>query len=98
MLAAQPLAVLLKQTILFRTKSIKHYTRYCFSRYTKHTNSDIKNAIIAFVAWDTNDLPVKIMGTLVSQEPISQKSASTTINLIGGETFGEKAVMRSQKT
>ncbi len=57
-----------------------------------NTNSDIKDAVIAFVAWDKNNLPVKIKGSSSYSDgeyivPVDYDD----INLIPGDTYGESS-------
>ncbi len=55
-----------------------------------HTDADIKNAIVAFVAWDANGLPVKIKGSIDFTDGAYIKQVNySDINLIPGATFGE---------
>lgn len=54
------------------------------------TPYDIKNAVIAFVAWDKNNLPVKIKGSIDFSDGSYIKQVNyTDINLIPGGTFGD---------
>ncbi len=56
-----------------------------------NSNHDIKNAVIAFTAWDKNNLPVKIKaaGVDISDGSYIRKCTYTDINLIPGGTYGE---------
>jgi hypothetical protein len=55
-----------------------------------NTDYDIKDAILAIVAWDENNLPVKIKGNIDFSEGSYIKEVNySDINLIGGSTFGE---------
>lgn len=54
------------------------------------TSYDIKNALIAFVAWDENNLPVKIKGSADFSDGSYIKQCNyTDINLVPGGTFGD---------
>ncbi len=56
-----------------------------------NTNSDIKNATLAFAAWDKNGLPVKIKGRFDFKDgSYVVKVNFNDINLVPGKTFGEK--------
>ncbi len=56
------------------------------------TTQDIKNAVIAFVAWDENNLPVKIKGSMdFSDGSYIKKCNYNDINLIPGGTFGDSS-------
>ena len=53
------------------------------------TELDIKNAIVAFVAWDENQLPVKIKGSMDFSDGSYVKLVNyNDINLVPGKTFG----------
>lgn len=54
------------------------------------TQYDIKSAVIAFAAWDKNNLPVKIKGSIdFSDGAYIVKVNYSDINLIPGDTFGD---------
>ena len=56
------------------------------------TSYDIKNAIVAFVAWDNNNLPVKIKGSFdFSGGAYIVEVNYDDINLVPGEKFGESS-------
>ncbi len=56
------------------------------------TEYDIKNAVVAFAAWDENNLPVKIKGsTDFSDGSYIKQCNYADINLIPGGTFGNSA-------
>lgn len=56
------------------------------------TSYDIKNALVAFVAWDSNNLPVKIKGSIdFSDGSYIKKVNYGDINLVPGEKFGESS-------
>ena len=55
-----------------------------------HTDEDIKDAGLAIVAWDSNKLPVKLVGNMDFQGGEYFKKVNyRDINLVGGGTFGE---------
>lgn len=57
-----------------------------------NTEHDIKNAVVAFVAWDENNLPVKIKGNIDFSDGSYIKQCNYgDINLIPGGTFGESS-------
>ncbi|QUI25420.1 hypothetical protein HZI73_25370 [Vallitalea pronyensis] len=57
-----------------------------------NTEKDIRNAVIAFVAWDENDLPLKIKGDMDFNNPDYLREVNySDINLVGGATFGEES-------
>lgn len=57
-----------------------------------NTSYDIKNALVAFVAWDSNNLPVKIKGSIdFSDGSYIKKVNYGDINLVPGKKFGESS-------
>lgn len=55
-----------------------------------NSEEDIKDAVVAFVAWDENGLPVKIKGSLSFNDPAYVTKVSfDDINMIPGSSFGE---------
>lgn len=58
--------------------------------FRNNTDADIKDVIIAIVAWDENGLPVKIRGQFEYDDPTYvTKVTLEDINMIPGSTFGE---------
>lgn len=60
-----------------------------------NTQSDIKDVVVAFVAWDENDLPVLIKGQF-DYNPASyiRRASYAGINMVPGSTYGENTGMR----
>ena len=59
---------------------------------TNKSKDDIKTAYVAFVAWDKNNLPVKIKGDMdFSDGEYIQKVKYDSINLVPGKSFGSKS-------
>ena len=57
-----------------------------------HTNVDIKNAVIAFVAWDANNLPVKIKESIDFTDGAYVRQVKyNDINLVPDQTYGENS-------
>lgn len=57
-----------------------------------NTEDDIKSAVVAFVAWDNNDLPVKIEGQFdIGGGSYVKEVNYADINLAAGDTFGENS-------
>lgn len=55
-----------------------------------NTKEDIKNAVIAFAAWDKNGLPIKVKGYLSFDEgTYITKVDYSDINLAAGSTYGK---------
>lgn len=55
-----------------------------------NSNSDIKSAIVSFVAWDVNNLPIKIKGSFDVDGTYVKDVNYEDINLVPGATFGDK--------
>lgn len=56
------------------------------------SNLDIKDALVAFVAWDENGLPVKIKGAIDFNDGEYVKKANYgDINLVSGKSFGDSS-------
>lgn len=60
-----------------------------------NTQSDIKDVVVAFAAWDENDLPVLIKGQF-DYNPASyiRRASYAGINMVPGSTYGENTGMR----
>ncbi len=57
-----------------------------------NSNSDIKNATVAFVAWDKNNLPVKLKGSIDFNEATYIREVNyPDINLVPGEEYGHNS-------
>ena len=57
-----------------------------------NTTADIKNAVIAFVAWDENNLPVKIKGSIDFSGGAYIKQVNYgDINLAAGKSYGNSS-------
>lgn len=56
------------------------------------SHEDIKSAVVAFVAWDKNNLPVKIKGDIdFSDGAYIQYVNYNDINLVHGKTYGNRS-------
>lgn len=56
-----------------------------------NSGTDIKSCVIAFAAWDSNNLPVKILGQYDYEGSYVQKVNYDAINLVNGDTYGENS-------
>lgn len=56
-----------------------------------NSGTDIKSCVIAFAAWDSNNLPVKILGQYDYEGSYVQKVNYDAINLVDGDTYGENS-------
>lgn len=59
---------------------------------TNNSNYDLKNALVAFVAWDENNLPVKIVGQHDFSGGHYVKGCNySDINLVPGKSYGSSS-------
>lgn len=57
-----------------------------------NSSSDIKNAVVAFVAWDNNDLPVKIKANIDFTDGAYIREVNySDINLVPGAQYGDSS-------
>lgn len=86
----QPLCVISTQYIVQSEDYKALYPDMLQATIINNSQEDIKDAVIAFVAWDKNGLPVKIEGQFdfLGGEYIKEVACSD-VNLIGGATYGE---------
>lgn len=92
LLGQQPVAVTSTKYIVQDENYKALYPDMLQAILTNNTSEDIKDAVIAFVAWDSNNLPVKIKGSIDFSEGTYIKEVNyTDINLIGGKSFGGKS-------
>lgn len=70
-----------------------YYKEYYLQPFiTNKSKDDIKNAYIAFVAWDGNNLPIKIKGDIDFSDGDYIKLVNfNDINLVPGKTYGKNA-------
>lgn len=90
LLAEQPLYVSKTKYVVQNDEFKSLFPDMLQAILTNNTTEDIKDAVVAFVAWDSNDLPVKIEGQFDFGGGSYIKQVNyTDINLTGGDTFGE---------
>lgn len=91
LLAQQPLAVIETEYLVQSSNGMKTLFPDMLSAIVRNnSDDDIKNAVIAFVAWDENNLPVKIEGQIDFMGGSYIKKVSyDDINLIPDKVFGE---------
>lgn len=90
LLATQPLAVLSTDYIIQDNQYKALYPDMLQAIIQNNTADDIKDAVVAFVAWDANNLPIKIEGQFdFTDGSYIEEVAYDDINLVGGATFGE---------
>ena len=90
---------MLKQTVarlLVQSEEYKSlYPDVLQAILVNNTQSDIKDVVVAFAAWDENDLPVLIKGQF-DYNPASyiRRVSYAGINMVPGSTYGENTGMR----
>lgn len=90
LLSQQPLTVIHTEYVVQDTKYKTLYPDMLQAVIQNNTKEDIKNATVAFVAWDANNLPVKLMGNIdFSDGSYIKEVEYDDINLVGGATYGE---------
>ena len=89
-IAAQPLRVIDVKYTVQDEKYKSLYPDMLQAILQNDTELDIKDAVVAFVAWDTNGLPVKLKGSIDFSDGSYVKQVSfSDINLIPGAKYGE---------
>lgn len=92
LLAEQPLYVSKTKYVVQDDEYKSLYPDMLQAILSNSTTEDIKDAVVAFVAWDNNNLPVKIKGQFDFGDGTYIKQVNyADINLIGGDTFGENS-------
>ena len=91
-LQQQPLAVISTDYIVQDEQYKALYPDMLQAVLKNGAGSDIKDAIVAFVGWDKNNLPVKIKGSIdFSDGSYVREVNYADINLIPGDTFGKNS-------
>ena len=91
-LSEQPVVVIKTEYVVQNQQYKTIYPDMLQAVIQNNTEEDIKDAVIAFVAWDSNNLPVKIVGQFDFDDGSYVKKVNyTDINLAGGNTYGEKS-------
>ena len=90
-LMEQPLAVIETEYVVQNDEYKALYPDLLQAIIQNNTQSDIKNVVVAFVAWDKNNLPVKIKGSIDFTEGSYVKKVDySDVNLIPGGTYGSE--------
>lgn len=90
LLAGLPLSVVKTEYIVQDEQHKSLYPDMLSTVIMNNTDSDIKEAVLAIVAWDSNNLPVKLLGQMdFGGGDYFKKVNYSDINLVGGGTFGE---------
>ena len=91
LLSQQPLSVVSVEYVVQDENYKALYPDMLQAIIKNNSSHDIKNAVVAFVAWDSNDLPVKIKSQFEFTDGAYVKEvAYDDINLVPGATFGEE--------
>ena len=56
-----------------------------------NSGTDVKNAVVAFAAWDSNGFPLKLEGHLSFNSNYVVKCNYSDVNMINGATYGENS-------
>ena len=92
LLSEQPLAVVKTEYIVQDEQYKLLYPDMLQAVIQNNTTEDIKDAVVAFVAWDENRLPVKIEGQFdLGGGTYIKRVNYLDINLVGGDTYGENS-------
>ncbi len=93
-LATQPLPVIDTQYSVQDEKFKSLYPDFLQAIIQNNTESDIKDVVFAYVAWDENNLPIKIKSNIdLSDGAYIKKCLFSDINLVPGQTFGSDTGM-----
>src|SRR5699024_6595431 len=86
---------ILKEEILIQDPNLKALYPDLYSvTVQNHTEVDIRDYVIALLAWDSNDLPVKIKPHYSFDDGMYIEYVNATdVNLIPGEIYGESLGM-----
>lgn len=90
LLAKEPVSIISTDYVVQDEQYKSLYPDMLQAVIQNNTDTDIKSAVVSFVAWDKNGLPVKIKGYLSFNEAgyVSDVDYSN-INLAAGKTYGE---------
>ena len=92
LLSSQPVSVINTEYVVQDESFKALYPDLLTVSIKNNTDQDIKNAVVSFVAWDENNLPVKIEGQFdFSDTTYVKKVNFSDINLVAGGTFDEKS-------
>ena len=92
LLSSQPVSVINTEYVVQDESFKALYPDLLIVSIKNNMDQDIKNAVVSFVAWDENNLPVKIEGQFdFSDTTYVKKVNFSDINLVAGGTFDEKS-------
>lgn len=89
-LSTQPVCVISTKYVVQNEQYKSLYPDMLNAVIKNNSGSEVKNAVVAFVAWDSNNLPVKIQGQYDYEGGTYVKQCNyNDANMIDGATFGE---------
>ena len=92
LLSSQPVSVINTEYVVQDESFKALYPDLLIVSIKNNMDQDIKNAVVSFVAWDENNLPVKIEGQFdFSDTTYVKKVNFSDINLVAGGTFDENS-------
>lgn len=92
LLAGLPLSVVKTEYVVQDEQYKSLYPDMLSTVIANNTDSDIKDAVLAIVGWDENNLPVKLVGQFdFDGGDYFTKVKYGDINLAGGSTYGENS-------
>jgi len=98
-LDAQELGIIETKYVVQDTEYKSLYPDLLQAIIRNDTKVDIKNAVVAFVAWDENKLPVKVKGSFdFSDGSYVQLVNYNDINLIPGASYGNDSGFEIDET
>lgn len=92
LLAGLPLSVVKTEYIVQSEEYKSLYPDMLGTVILNNTDSDIKDAVLGIVAWDSNNLPVKLLGQMdFSGGDYFREADYKDINLVSKSTYGENS-------
>ncbi len=92
LLAEQPVAVINTNYIVQDANYKAIYPDLLSATILNQSGVDIKNATIAFAAWDANNYPIKLKSRIT--ESYVMQCVFSDVNLVNGGTYGENSGMQ----
>ena len=97
LLKEQPLCVIKTECVVQDEQNKTLYPDMMQAVIKNNSTKEIKNAVVAFAAWDENNLPVKIKGQFDVSGDYIREIDYDDVNLVAGATFGEDKGCRLNK-
>lgn len=94
-ISAQPVYVQEANLIVQSTEYKELYPDLLQATIVNNSQDDVKDVLIAFMAWDSNNLPVLLKGQFnFSAGTYVRQTNYTGVNMVPGGTFGEEYGMK----